>query len=288
MTIIDSSDMRMPFIVLVNSANTMESVGGGTKFKASLLYTGDVIYGPGGNFEAKCPTDISKFPFDEQHCVVAFMVWGIPKQFITLSSLKNQAEIDLFYPHSSWRLLEYSTATEDINGISFFYLKLRIKRRAMYYGVMVIAPTVLFALLNPLVFLLPVESGERVSLAMTILLSYTIFLALVSSSIPASSNPMCALLIVMIIIIVASGIILLGVIITVKYFNEEDVDKIRRSLKRVVMWQLHKDTDLGEPVEIKYKVTGKDVATMLDTFFFYTSYLIMIIVVLGYFVYVAM
>jgi hypothetical protein len=78
------------------------------------------------------------------------MVWGIPKQFITLSSLKNQAEIDLFYPHSSWRLLEYSTATEDIHGISFFYLNLRIKRRAMYYGVMVIAPTVLFALLNPL------------------------------------------------------------------------------------------------------------------------------------------
>jgi hypothetical protein len=46
----------------------------------------------------------------------------------------------------------------------------------MYYGVMVIAPTVLFALLNPLVFLLPVESGERVGLAMTILLSYALFL----------------------------------------------------------------------------------------------------------------
>jgi hypothetical protein len=40
--------------------------------------------------------------------------------------------------------------------------------------------------------------------------------------------------------------------------------------------------------DAKYKVTGKDVATMLDTFFFYTSYLIMVIVVLGYFVYVAM
>jgi hypothetical protein len=36
----------------------MESVGGGTQFKAFLLYTGDVIYVPGGNFEAKCPTDI--------------------------------------------------------------------------------------------------------------------------------------------------------------------------------------------------------------------------------------
>jgi hypothetical protein len=79
MTIIDSSDMWVPFIVLANSAITMEPVGGGTKFKAFLLYTGDVIYGPARNFETKCPTDISKFPFDEQHCFVAFMAWGIPK-----------------------------------------------------------------------------------------------------------------------------------------------------------------------------------------------------------------
>jgi len=288
MTIIDSSDMWVPFIVLANSANTMESVGGGTKFKAFLLYTGDVIYVPAGNFETKCPTDFSKFPFDEQHCFVAFMAWGIPKQFITLSSIKTQAVIDDFHPHSSWRLLKYSTATEDINGISLFYLNLRIKRRAMYYGVTVIAPTVLFALLNPLVFLLPVESGERVGLAMTILLSYTIFLALVSASIPTSSNPMCALLIVMIIIIVVSGNILFAVIISVKYFNEDNVDKIGPALKRVVMWQLHKDNNVGEPVEVKRTVTGKDVANMLDTIFFYTSYLVMVIAVLGYVVYVAM
>jgi hypothetical protein len=153
---------------------------------------------------------------------------------------------------------------------------------------MIIAPTVLFALLNPLVFLLPVESGERVGLAMTILLSYTILLALVSSSIPASSNPMCALLIVMIIIIVVSGNILFAVIISVKYFNEDNADKIGPALKSVVMWQLFKDNNVGEPVEVKCKATGKDVANMLDTIFFYTSYLIMVIAVLCYFVYVAM
>ena len=286
MTIIDSSDMWVPFIVVANSVNTMGYVEGGTKFKSFLWYTGYVIYGPSGNFETKCPTDISKFPFDEQHCIVAFMAWGIPKQFITLSSIKNKAVIDEFYPHSSWRLLEYSTATEDINGISLFYLNLRIKRRAMYYGVMVIAPTVLFALLNPLVFLLPVESGERVSLAMTILHSYTIFLALVSSSIPASSNPMCALLIVMIIIIVVSGIILFGVIITVKYYNEEDEDKMRPALKRFVIWKLYKDNNVGESIDIKRTVTGKNVANVLDTIFFYGSYVAMVITILSYILYV--
>ena len=285
-TIIDSSDMWLPFIVLINNVHKMEPIGSETKFNAFIIAKGDVIYSPGDIFEARCPTDISKFPFDKQQCSFTFTAWAIPKKALSLSSVKDQAALDYFYPNSDWTLLEYSTETiEDIYTNSFVF-NLTIKRRALYYGVMVIAPTVLFALLNPLVFLLPVESGERVGLAITILLSYAIFLTLVSSSIPASSNPMCALLIVMIIIIVVSGIIIFGVIITVKYYNEEDVDKIGPALKRVVMWQSHKDSDVSESVEVKCKVTGKDVANMLDTIFFYCSYVVMVITTLGYILYV--
>ena len=186
------------------------------------------------------------------------MPWAAPKICLVLSANGDQAGLDYFYPHSDWVLQEYSTEVKEILFNTVFSFNLRIKRCALYYGVMVIAPTVLFALMNPLVFLLPVESGERVSLAMTILLSYAIFLTLVSSSIPASSNPMCALLIVMIIIIFVSGIIVFGVIIIVKYYNEEDEDIIGPALKRVVMWQLPKDRDVGETLAVKCKVTGKD------------------------------
>ena len=195
---------------------SIEPIGSETKFNAFIIAKGDVIYSPGDIFEARSPTDISKFPFHKQQCSFTLPAWAMPKNALSLSSVKDHAALDYFYPHSEWTLLEYSTETiEDIYTNSFVF-NLTIKRRALYYRVMVIAPTVLFALLNPLVFLLPIESGERVSLAMTILLSYAKFLRLVSSSIPPSSNPMCALLIVMIIIIVVSGIIVLGVIIPVK------------------------------------------------------------------------
>jgi hypothetical protein len=55
----------------------------------------------------------------------------------------------------------------------------------------------------------------------------------------------------MIIFIVVSGIIVFGVIITVKYYNEEDVDKIGPALKRAAMWHSHKDSDVSESVEVK-------------------------------------
>ena len=76
----------------------------------------------------------------------------------------------------------------------------------------------------------------------------------------------------MIIIIVISGIIVFGVIITVKYYNEEDEDKIGPTLKRVVMWQSHEDTIVDDPMKVKRTVTGKDVSNMLDTIFFYFTY----------------
>jgi len=287
-TMIDASNMWVPFIVLTNSVNKMEPIGGDTIFNAIINYNGTVIYSPGDVFEARCPADISKFPFDEQQCTFEFMPWGTPKELLVLSTNGDQAGLNYFYPHSDWVLLEYSTEVNELLFGTVFSFNLRIKRRALYYGVMIIAPTVLFALMNPLVFLLPVESGERVSLAMTILLSYAIFLTLVSSSIPASSNPMCALLIVMIIIIVVSGIIVFGVIITVKYYNEEDEDTIGPTLKRVVMWQLPEDNDVDESVYIKRKVTGKDVANMFDTTFFYASYVVMALTTLGYTLYIVL
>ena len=72
----------------------------------------------------------------------------------------------------------------------------------------------------------------------------------------------------MIIIIVVSGIIVLGVIITVKYLNEENMDKIGPALKRVVMWLSHEYNSVGNPMKVKCAVTGKDVSNMSDTIFF--------------------
>ena len=76
----------------------------------------------------------------------------------------------------------------------------------------------------------------------------------------------------MIIIIVISGIIVFGVIITVKYYKEEDENKIGPTLKRVVIWQSHEDTIVDDPMKVKRTVTGKDVSNMLDTIFFYFTY----------------
>ncbi|CAC5421488.1 CHRNN [Mytilus coruscus] len=222
-TVIDSKDLWLPSIFLVNRIDSMNPVGDGIKFPATITATGEVAYFPGGIINAKCQTDISKFPFDRQTCTLTFVPWGFMSPQLTLNSIYDEAQLIYFSPHSDWKLEKYSTRT-NINyfGYSLFYVELTIKREPLYFAVMIIVPTLLFSLLNPLVFVLPVESGERVSLSVTLLLSYTIFLTLASASIPTSSNPMCVLLIVMVAMIGISGTIVIGTIVSAKYFYLEN------------------------------------------------------------------
>ena len=291
---IDPSDIWKPLMFLVNVADNMEPIGHDVTFYSSLSYTGDVYYSPGGIMKAKCPTNVAKFPFDTQECNLVFFNWGITNTSLTLSALSNQARLYWYTPNSDWTLLEYSTFVETYNDYSTFNIKIRIKRQPLYYAVMMILPTLLFALLNPLVFVIPVESGERVSLAMTILLSYAIFLTLVSAAIPTSSNPICVLLAVMIAIISLSGLIVGSVIVVSKYYFEETTAGFSAPLKRLAKWRLEKKRNVVLPVnvpkeqinEIEVKITGKDVANALDCVCLCIFYAAILVCLTGYFVYV--
>ncbi|XP_039708028.1 CHRNA7-FAM7A fusion protein-like [Pteropus medius] len=63
-----------------------------------------------------------------------------------------------------------------------------IRRRTLYYGLNLLVPCVLISALALLVFLLPADSGEKISLGITVLLSLTVFMLLVAEIMPATSD----------------------------------------------------------------------------------------------------
>ena len=63
-----------------------------------------------------------------------------------------------------------------------------LERKPMYYILNIFLPICLLTLLNLFVFLLPVESGEKVSFVVTIFLSLAVFLTIVSGEIPENSE----------------------------------------------------------------------------------------------------
>lgn len=61
-------------------------------------------------------------------------------------------------------------------------------RKTLFYTVILIIPTVLMAFLSMMVFYLPAECSEKITLSISILLALVVFLLLVSKILPPTSD----------------------------------------------------------------------------------------------------
>jgi hypothetical protein len=103
---------------------------------------------------------------------------------------------------------------------------------------------------------------------MTILLSYAIFLTLVSAAIPSSSNPMCILLIMMVIIIIVSGAIVTCVICLSSIYHRDKTSEVSKRWKLVVMrfqwpWSKIRYESLSNKKNGDVNVIWKDIGVKL-------------------------
>ena len=78
------------------------------------------------------------------------------------------------------------TLNQAINARYIFNSK---ESHSMYVIINIILPILFLNQLNVLVFMLPAESGERVSYSLTVLLSIAVFMTIVGDTLPRTSEP---------------------------------------------------------------------------------------------------
>ncbi len=89
---------------------------------------------------------------------------------------------------ASWTVLStltYPCCDEAFLDLKFYF---HIRRRTLYYLYNVIIPCIMLSGLTCLTFYLPTESGEKVSLGLTVLLSFSVFMLLIAEAMPATSE----------------------------------------------------------------------------------------------------
>ena len=81
-------------------------------------------------------------------------------------------------------------AVRTIKYESFVSLKFTLvwKRKTLYYYVNIVIPIVLMVLVTLGVFWLPADCGEKMSLAITIVLSFSVFQIIVMENTPVNSD----------------------------------------------------------------------------------------------------
>ncbi|XP_072593145.1 neuronal acetylcholine receptor subunit alpha-7 isoform X6 [Vulpes vulpes] len=179
-----------PDILLYNSADERFDA----TFHTNVLVnsSGHCQYLPPGIFKSSCYIDVRWFPFDVQQCKLKFGSWSYGGWSLDLQM--QEADISGYIPNGEWDLVGipgkrsekfYECCKEPYPDVTF---TVTIRRRTLYYGLNLLIPCVLISALALLVFLLPADSGEKISLGITVLLSLTVFMLLVAEIMPATSD----------------------------------------------------------------------------------------------------
>ncbi|XP_043671753.1 neuronal acetylcholine receptor subunit alpha-7-like isoform X1 [Vespula pensylvanica] len=182
-----------PDVLMYNSAD--EGFDGTYPTNVVVKNNGTCLYVPPGIFKSTCKIDITWFPFDDQRCEMKFGSWTYDGFQLDLQ-LQDEAggDISSFITNGEWDLLGvpgkrneiyYNCCPEPYIDITFVVI---IRRRTLYYFFNLIVPCVLIASMAVLGFTLPPDSGEKLSLGVTILLSLTVFLNMVAETMPATSD----------------------------------------------------------------------------------------------------
>ncbi|XP_021944477.1 acetylcholine receptor subunit alpha-L1 isoform X2 [Folsomia candida] len=198
---VPSEHIWLPDIVLYNNADGDYIVT--TMTKAVLHSDGVVTWKPPAIFKSSCEIDVRYFPYDMQQCFMKFGSWTYDGFQIDLKHINqepgNEGIVDMginlleFYPSVEWDILSvpaerherfYPCCEEPYPDI-FFNITLR--RRTLFYTVNLIIPVIGISYLSILVFYLPADSGEKIALCISILLSQTMFFLLISEIIPSTS-----------------------------------------------------------------------------------------------------
>nr|XP_057912235.1 neuronal acetylcholine receptor subunit alpha-2 [Doryrhamphus excisus] len=181
----------VPDIVLYNNADGEFAVTHMTK--AHLFHTGKVLWVPPAIYKSSCSIDVTFFPFDQQNCKMKFGSWTYDKAKIDLERIENTVDLNNYWESGEWAIInavgtyntkKYDCCHEIYPDITYFFI---IRRLPLFYTINLIIPCLLISCLTVLVFYLPSDCGEKITLCISVLLSLTVFLLLITEIIPSTS-----------------------------------------------------------------------------------------------------
>ncbi|XP_033735887.1 acetylcholine receptor subunit beta-like [Pecten maximus] len=174
-------------------------------------------------FDTVCNADISYYPFDNQTCEIRLFVDGYDYREIHVHTRQNTADLTYYIENSEWELIII-----DVNAKpDSLMLQFSLKRRSAFIVVNMMLPLLSLCILNMFVFVLPVDSGERVGFSITILLSISVFMSIVSDLLPNASSPNIAIFCYLLLLdVIISGLISICTILSIKLYTKPKMECI--------------------------------------------------------------
>ncbi|XP_071451529.1 neuronal acetylcholine receptor subunit alpha-10-like isoform X1 [Hetaerina americana] len=182
-----------PDIILYNNADSAYS-SAVINTNVIVSSNGEVVWLSHGIYRSSCDINVEYFPFDVQSCYLKWSSWTYDGYQLDLLKQTEDGDTSNYQPNGEFDLIRfdaikhveyYSCCPEPYPDITYV---IHLRRRPMFYVFNLILPCILINGIALLVFYVPSESGEKVTLGISALLSMTVFLMTIRESLPPTEK----------------------------------------------------------------------------------------------------
>ncbi|KAJ3588781.1 hypothetical protein NHX12_009635 [Muraenolepis orangiensis] len=142
---------------------------------------------PPAIYRSTCAVEITYFPFDYQNCTMVFrsQTYSANELDIILAITESGETIE--WRTENGKRINKRYSPEDLEYQEIYY-NLIIKRKPLFYIINVILPCSLISSLVVLAYFLPAQAGgQKLTVAISVLLAQTVFLFLIGQKVPETS-----------------------------------------------------------------------------------------------------
>lgn len=197
-------------------------------------HNGTAYLQTGGIIETSCDADIKYYPADDHVCEIELYSDILDLKFTYPDHDLRQTSLQYFEGDSEWDVTNVS-ATIFMEGIyETIDFKIHIRRKPMFLITSLVLPLFLVSILNIFTFVLPTESGERTSFAITLFLTFAVVMTVVSETFPATDK-LGAFTIFLLMRILTSALTTIVAIISIAlYFKDDETNTINSNNDRKI------------------------------------------------------
>ncbi|KAL4236041.1 acetylcholine-gated cation-selective channel [Mactra antiquata] len=156
--------------------------------KVLVHHTGRISTLTKQSFTNLCDFKMAHWPFDKHQCKFHFAEIDTEPGKIDLTTNEGNIESKDFQQLGPWVYEECITHVSNNKQAIFYTLK--FSRQASFYILAIILPLICIAFLSVLVFMLPCDTGERITFSVTIILAITVFITIMKDEMPKTAQPL--------------------------------------------------------------------------------------------------
>ncbi|KAH9487847.1 hypothetical protein Btru_067796 [Bulinus truncatus] len=154
-----------PRVILMNTLGSRD-IFGDEKAPINVNSNGAATWIPGGLFPTSCNLQMTNYPYDEQTCSIKIAAMSLSVKELQFT-FKSPDVVRAFYvENGEWDLvkgyIQIGTIASGPSNISSAEITFVMRRRPFFFLINILLPVVFLSFLNILVFIIPVDSGEKI------------------------------------------------------------------------------------------------------------------------------